>query len=159
MKYILGIDPGLSGALALYDPEKPHVAVMDMPTLTIETNGKKRKRVDLYQLAQFFDMWAGEISQAIIEDPRSMPNDGAVQAFKFGHCCGVVQAMTAAHFIPMSLPSPRLWKQRMRLTADKDASRLLASQTLPAFAGQWPLVKHDGRAEAVLLAVYGARFV
>lgn len=156
-QFILGIDPGLSGALALYDPALPHVSVIDMPTLETTTNGKKRRRVDLYQLAQFFDMWAGRIAKAMIEDPRSMPSDGAVQAFKFGHGCGVVQAMVAAHFIPMRLVAPRVWKQALKLSADKDASRLLASELLPRFATQWTRVKDDGRAEAVLLGVYGSR--
>lgn len=158
-KYILGIDPGLSGALALYDPVKPHIAVMDMPTLEISSNGKKRRVIDLYQLAQFFDMWSGQIIKAFIEDPRSMPNDGAVQAFKFGFCCGVAQSMVAANFIPMALINPRVWKTAMKLSSDKDASRLVASQMFPQFSGNWNLKKHDGRAEAVLIGVYGSRFI
>jgi hypothetical protein len=39
----------------------------------------------------------------------------------------------------------------------KDAARARASQLLPQAAHQWPLKKHDGRAESALIALYGAR--
>lgn len=157
MKYHLGIDPGLSGALALYDSEKPHVAVMGMPTHTITVNGKKKRQIALYQLAQFFDMWASDISKATIEDPHAMPQQGVSSSFNFGFSCGVVQSMVAAHFIPMRLVRPSIWKRDMKLTADKDASRRLASQMFPKFSNLWPLVGDDGKAEATLLAVYGSK--
>jgi hypothetical protein len=41
--------------------------------------------------------------------------------------------------------------------AAKDGARARASQLLPGAADQWPLVKHDGRAEAALIALWGIR--
>jgi hypothetical protein len=41
--------------------------------------------------------------------------------------------------------------------AEKDGARARASQLLPQHAGHWPLKKHDGRAEAALIALYGWR--
>ncbi len=169
-KYLLGIDPGLSGAITLYRKQpKLEVATIDMPTHEITTNGKKRSQLDLYQLAGFFDMWADQIDKAVIEQPNAMPSVpdktgkrrsmGAQSAFNFGHACGTVQAMAAAHFIPMRLVRPNRWKAAMGLSSDKDASRLLASQLLPGFAHLWPLKKHDGRAESALLALYGERLL
>lgn len=157
MKYTLGIDPGTHGALALYDGEAT-VSTTDMPTFAITVGRKKIKRliIDLYELGRFFDLYAGSIEKAIVEDVNSQPNDGAIQAFKFGFNCGTVQAMVAAHFIPMTLVRPNVWKRAMGLTSDKDASRRKASMLLPKCAGQWSRVKDDGRAEAALLAVYGS---
>ena len=148
---ILGIDPGLGGALALYEPKPLNVIVVDMPVLQL-----KKKALDLYALARWFDIHAGLITRAIIEDPHAMPGQGVSSMFKFGHACGVVQAMTAAHFVPMRLVSPSHWKQRMQVTADKDSSRLRASQLFPAFSHLWFRSRDDGRAEAVLIAVFGA---
>ena len=56
------------------------------------------------------------------------------------------------------LVPPQVWKRRFNLTSDKDASRARASELLPAHAHLWPLKEHDGRAEAALLALYGARY-
>ena len=49
------------------------------------------------------------------------------------------------------------WKRALGVQKSKDAARARASQLLPAAAAQWGLRKHDGRAEAALLALYGAR--
>lgn len=152
---IAGIDPGLDGAIALFGPN--HLTIHDMPTHAITTNGKVRRQLDLYALAEFFKTHAPFIRLACIEEPSSMPTDGVIQAFKFGFNCAVPQALTAAHAIPMKLVRPSIWKANMGLTGDKDASRRLASQIMPAFCKLWPLKKHDGRAEAALLALYGSR--
>jgi hypothetical protein len=45
----------------------------------------------------------------------------------------------------------------LRVPAEKDGARARASQLIPAGASWWPLVKHDGRAEAALIALYGSR--
>jgi hypothetical protein len=153
--YILGIDPGLSGALALLGDD--HVEVFDMPTLEV-TQGKKgkaRRIIDLYTLARWVDVNSGGIKEAHIETPMSMPNDGAVQAHKFGFCCGAVQMAVASAFIPMHLVAPNTWKARMALSSSKDDSRAMASRLFPRFAHLFARKKDDGRAEAVLLARYG----
>jgi hypothetical protein len=41
--------------------------------------------------------------------------------------------------------------------AGKDGARARASQLIPSAAHHWPLKKHDGRAEAALLAFYASR--
>lgn len=152
---IAGMDPGLDGAIALFGPD--HLTISDMPTHTIVTNQKPRRQLDLHALASFFDLYGPSIKMACIEEPSSMPTDGVIQAFKFGFNCAVLQALTVANSIPMRLVRPSTWKAQMGLTGDKDMSRRLASQIMPQFCKLWPLKKHDGRAEAALLAVYGSR--
>lgn len=163
MKFIAGIDPGLSGAIALLDGNNAVAQVYDMPTLEISVmatvKGKRKKTVrrllDLYALARWFDLHGKDISEAIVEDPQSQPNDGAIAAHKFGFTCGAIQSMVASQFIPVTLVRPQVWKRRMGLTSDKDAARLAASQKLPSASHWWTRVKDDGRAEAALLALYG----
>lgn len=157
---ILGIDPGASGALALLriDAQGRETVdhVFDMPTHSVAVNGKTKRRLDLYQLARWVDLHCSGIEMAVIEDVHSMPGQGVVSVFSFGFAAGAVQQVVACNAIPTLLVSPAKWKQRLGLSADKDGSRRLASMKFPAAAHHWARVKDDGRAEAALLAHYGA---
>lgn len=150
-KSIAGIDPGLDGAIALVSSS--NIIIFDMPTFEL----KGKRHVDNYGLARFFDLHASDIVRACVEDPNAMPHDGVASAHKFGVNCGVVKQAVASCFIPMFLVKPAKWKMAMGLSSDKDASRALASRMFPKFSHLWPLKKHEGRCEAVLLAVYGAK--
>jgi len=156
LRCILGIDPGLSGAIALYDPDTGDLDVWDMPVHAITVNGKKKNQLDLYQLGTLIDTIAPKVKMAFIEAVHSLPAQGVTSSFNFGFAAGAAQGAVAANLIPMTLVAPATWKRAMRLTADKDVSRQRASQLMPKHAKHWPLVKHDGRAEAALLAWYGA---
>lgn len=152
---ICGIDPGLDGAIAFVAPDL--ITVSDMPTLEITVNGKKKRQIDLYALARLMDLHAADVKLAVIEDPHASPGAGVSSMFNFGFSCGVAQMSVASNFIRMHPVRPATWKKAMGLTADKDLSRKLASQMYPHFSHLWNLKKHDGRAEAVLLAKYGER--
>lgn len=151
MKAIAGIDPGLDGAIALVTSST--IDILDMPTFEL----KGKRHLDLFGIARFFDLHAGSIVRAIIEEPSAMPGQGVSSMFKFGFNCGVAQMAAACSFIPTKLVRPNMWKAAMGLSSDKDASRALASRMFPKFSHLWALKKHNDRAEAVLLAVYGSK--
>lgn len=153
MKSILGIDPGLSGALALYQPEAGDLAVHDMPTLRI---GSKRQ-IDEYALARIIDAWSAQIAEVWIEQVGVRPGEGAVGAFSFGRGYGLLRGVCAASFLAMQDVPASAWKRHLRVSGDKDEARARASTIFPRHASLWPLKKHDGRAEASLIALYGAR--
>lgn len=156
-KYHLGLDPGLSGAIALLDAKAMAVVtIFDMPTFEITVSKKKRRQLDFYALARWLDLHAGSIVKATLEDPGPMPNDGPIQAFSFGTSCGAAKMAVAAHMIPMQLLKPADWKAAFRLTKDKDASRKLATLRFPQAGALFARKSDDGRAEAALLALYGA---
>lgn len=153
---ILGVDPGLSGAFALYDPVLDNIAtVIDIPTFKI----KGKSKIDLYVLAAWVKEWAPKVKLTMIEQPGAMPGQGVASMFNFGKACGICEMAIAANFIRMQPVDPRTWKAAMKLTKDKDRSRQLASQMFPRQADLFARVKDDGRAEAILLAVYGAKFL
>jgi len=154
MKYYLGIDPGLSGALAFYDPLNDEMQVFDMPTHDIETNNSKRRKIDLHGLASLTRKFAPDLNRAIIEDVGAMPGQGVTSMFSFGFSAGCAQMALAAMQIRFETVQPRKWKQAMGLKKDKDESRRLASRLMPKHSHWWMLKKHDGRAEAALLAYY-----
>lgn len=157
MTYYLGIDPGLSGALAFYSPAGNDLSIFDMPTHEIKVNGKLKRQLDLHSLGSIIDQMAPRLVVALIEDVHAMPKQGVTSSFNFGFNSGCAQMAVVGCNVPLRLVTPQKWKKEMGLSSDKDASRREASRVLPKHANLWPLVKHDGRAEAGLLAYYASR--
>lgn len=159
----LGVDPGLNGAIALCDTRaRPWALIVhDMPTHELTVNGSKRKRLDGHALARAVAEIADEDGLAnlivIIEDVHSMPKQGVASSFTFGKVAGAIEQCFIDHSIPIRLVQPSAWKRILAVTADKDSSRQRASQLFPTYSHLWPKRSHDGRAEAVLLAYYGAK--
>jgi len=155
MKYVCGIDVGINGAVALYCAEPLHCITFDMPTYELTINGKKKKRLDIVELARLIDNVATDISAAWIEDVGASPQMGTTSSFAFGFAAGVAQGIVAANFIPTTLVRPQVWKKHFGLNSDKDASRRKASSLFPEYASHWSRAKDADRAEALLIAVYG----
>lgn len=152
---VLGIDPGLSGAIALFTPATGALAVFDTPTLTLFRNGKAKRDPDAVELARLIDA-AGHIDHAYVEAVGAMPGQGVSSVFAFGKVFGLALGILAANFIPHTLVTPLRWKRALSVPAEKDGARARASQLMPAHAGLWCRAKDDGRAEAALIAYYGA---
>lgn len=150
---ILGIDPGLSGALALLSPEGNVLAIEDMPTIEVVINGKKRRNMPPVALANIIRILAPQ--KAFLENVGVRPGEGAVGAFSFGRNLGQIEGVLAALQIPTTLVHPATWKRRMNIPADKGGARMKAMALFPDKVDLFKRVKDDGRAESVLLAYYG----
>lgn len=148
---ILGIDPGLSGALALYDIDGS-LEVVDMPTLQLKT----KRVIDEYALARVIDDWSSRVREVWLEQVGVRPGEGAVGAFTFGRGYGALRGICAANFLTIVDVTPATWKAALKVRGDKDESRLRASALFPRHGALWSLKKHDGRAEAALIALHGA---
>lgn len=160
----IGIDPGLTGALAVYMPPlpitgaAPYIEVFDTPVHEID--GKKQ--LDNYRLGTIINLWARshQVKVAMIERVHSMPDQGVASSFNFGDSYGAVKQAVASTGLPMKLISPASWKAILGLRGgkeNKDMSRQLASRLFPVHSHLWARKKDDGRAEAVLLAYYGSK--
>lgn len=148
---VAAIDPGLSGAIALYRPGAGWLEVSDMPTL--QRNG--RREVDAVALSDILTS-AGPVALCALEEVHAMPRDGVGGAFRFGASFGAIVATVMLARTPICRVSAVAWKRHYGLGKDKAESRARASELFPAHAGAWKLKKHDGRAEAALLARYAA---
>lgn len=154
----LGIDPGLSGALALFRPETGDLDVHDMPTFILPKGSKgSRTELDLYGLARLVDGWAPLKVRAVVELVSASPQMGTVSAFSFGGSFWAARMALAAHFIPTELVTPQVWKRALKVPASKDGARARASALLPRHAALWSRAKDDGRAESALLALWAAQ--
>lgn len=91
-----------------------------------------------------------------VENTQPMPKNGSIASFSLGLNTGiVVGAVTANHFKLVRV-RPQAWKKKMGLIGkDKTASRGLARELFPEFGERFKLVKHDGLAEAALIARFG----
>lgn len=153
MTIVVGIDPGLPGAICLLDTEGT-IGINDMPTHALMRGGKNKREIDAHRLAVLL---SGRIGHAFIEQVGAMPGQGVSGVFSLGKTFGIIIGVLATHGVPMTFVSPVKWKKALQVPASKDGARARASQLLPQAASQWPLVKHDGRAEAALIALYGIR--
>ena len=152
---ILGIDPGLSGALAFYDTVEQSVEVIDMPVLELVRNGKKKREVSAQSLANHI---AGrKISGAFLERVNAMTGQGVTSVFSFGRSLGIVEGILAAYDIPTTLVTPQAWQKAVNQRAGKDGSRERAMQLFPAQVELFQRKKDDGRSDASLIAYYGAK--
>lgn len=157
MSVILGVDPGLSGALALYRPQAGRLEVWDVPVHELTRNGKNKREVDVQGLVDLVADFADECPLVIIENSTPMPGQGAASTFSFGKTYGILYGVLAAHKLVIERVAPVKWKRALDVPKDKDGARARASVLLPTHSTHWPLKKHDGRAEAALLALYGSR--
>ena len=154
MTTVLGIDPGLEGALAILDNDG-NLAVHDIPTLEIMV-GKKRKRfIDHHALDNLFAGIRGNVMVVYLEQATSMPQQGVTSVFNFGVVFGSLRQALASHQFEIELVLPRVWKKALHLRKGKDASLQRASELLPKHWAMWNLKKHHNRAEAALIAWYG----
>lgn len=159
MTTIIGIDPGLDGAIAcLIDNEL--LAVEDMPTFTEQRGKKKHRTVNAAGVADIIR----EMARANLETPTvaiervwSSPDMGVASAFTFGHGFGIVEAVPLTLGYPIRLVTPNVWKKALGLTSDKERSRRMATETWPAYSEWFRRVKDADRAEAALIALYVAQ--
>jgi len=156
MTGIVGIDPGISGALALMNAEGRVVSVVDMPTIHSGT----KNIVNEVELGFILRAWANIEGglRGVVERVGPRPGEGAAGAFSFGNNFGCIRGSLGAVGVPFFLVMPAVWKKAMHCPAEKDGARLRAGQLLPDAAHHWPLKKHDGRAEASLIALYAHQF-
>jgi len=85
---------------------------------------------------------------------------GSIASFSLGYSFGVWVGILAALEIPYQLVSPQTWKAALMKDSpkEKDASRIVADRLFPGQRENWwPLKKHHGRCDALLLAEYGRR--
>lgn len=78
MRHVLGIDPGISGGIAVIDERFNLVDCFHMPV--IEIDGKKK--VDAGTLFKRLSEY--ELALGVIEKVGTRPGEGVVGAFSFG---------------------------------------------------------------------------
>lgn len=147
--FVMGIDPGQSGAIALIDDGIGHYeAVYDMPV----------DECGLWRIAREIEK-EGFVRRICLEKVGPMPKQGISSTFKFGQNYGMLRAWAAKFEVPFLLVTPQKWQNAIldsdRGSDPKKRSLLFARRYWPA--APLHLEKHHGRADALCLAEYARR--
>jgi crossover junction endodeoxyribonuclease RuvC len=150
--YIIGVDPGLSGAIAIVGREDQQIAALsDLPVA--RTPGKLAWIDGAELQSLLIEKLNGHEALAIVEAVHSMPKQGVASTFAFGVAFGSVLSILQARRIPLHLVAPTQWKRDLQLNGKGKDAPLYKARLL------WPmadlkLAKHHGRAEALLLTYW-----
>lgn len=163
MRFV-GVDPGLTGGIALLNHDASRVKTWPMPIITLRTGGRTRREVDgraLCLLVEDILTSYDDNTLVSIEQVHSSPQMGVTSAFNFGAAYATVKiafefhSMCDENLVRVENVTPAVWKRQMRVTADKDGCRARAQQLWPRSYEEFKQVKNDGRAEAALIAEAG----
>lgn len=153
---VCGVDPGLSGAVAILDHDGSLLNVFDIPTVE-EAHGKGTRSRIAPALLQDELIGDVRISVAFIEHVASSPQMGVTSAFRFGEAFGATIAVLQCCGIRTELVRPQVWKKHLGLNSEAEVSRSRALELWPT-SSDWFRRKMDhNRAEAALIAEYGRR--
>lgn len=178
----IGLDPGISGALALLHPVEDRSRTWDLPIKKVPAPGNKRTKGGKLRYRSLID------EDAVLEALRRITNEckdldlvavveavspqrhkavrggqqvsiseGPLGAFNFGASWGLMRGLIKA-FCPYVLVYPVSWRVKMLgVGASKDAAMKRAVEICPHLS--FPRKKDEHRAEALLLAVYGRDYM
>lgn len=154
MSFILSIDPGLSGCVAVFDPSLSILhALHDLPT---RKQGKGASAgaqvVDFLPLVDTLRPYAVPGAMAYIEVAITKPPMALASAKTIGRGYEAILCALAILQIGVREIAPHDWKARLGLSDDKKDSIAMASQLYPAYRLQFSAQKSADRAEAALIA-------
>jgi crossover junction endodeoxyribonuclease RuvC len=150
----LGVDVGISGAIAVIDEAGTLIVVYDMPCLA---DGAKNRRTINAMLLHSILRDEPAIEHAYVEYISARPGEGAVGAFAFGRCRGIVEGCLGSCRIPTTFLTPPSWKRAVGLSCgtNKDASRGMAIARWPQHAEWFKRKIDNGRSDAALIGIAG----
>jgi crossover junction endodeoxyribonuclease RuvC len=151
---IFGVDPGLSGGIAILDDNK----VKEMIDMPVMSDGKKNKRqLNSALLAQLIKENIKDIEDTaiVVEQVNAMPGQGVTSMFNFGQTFGAIKGICAALTLPTFFVRPAKWKKHFELiNSSKDASRTKVIEMYPLLAEKLSKKKDVNKSDAVLIARY-----
>ena len=151
---IIGIDPGLSGAIAVMHDKK----VMNMYDMPVMAEGKKNKRqLNSSQLVNIIkeNINEDEDTIVVVEQVNAMPGQGVTSMFNFGQTFGAIKGVCAALKLPIFFVRPSKWKKHFELiNSSKDASRTKVIEMYPTLSGQLAKKRDVNKSDAILIAKF-----
>ena len=151
---VIGIDPGLSGAIAILENNKV-LSIFDIPVMS---EGKKNKRQ--LNSAQLVKLLKDHISKneevsVVVEQVNAMPGQGVTSMFNFGQTFGAIKGICAALGLPIFFVRPSKWKKHFELiNSSKDSSRTKVIEMYPSLSNQLTKKKDVNKSDAILIAKF-----
>ena len=150
---IIGIDPGLSGAIAILEGKKV-IKIFDMPVMA---EGKKNKKqlnsAQLTNILKENTSFKNEEIAVVVEQVNAMPGQGVTSMFNFGQSFGAIKGICAALNLPIFFVRPSKWKKHFELiNSSKDSSRTKVIEMYPHLSNQLSKKKDVNKSDAILIA-------
>lgn len=168
MTRIAAFDPGINASAVLLkhgaemaDFETHFVDMVDLKTVP---DGENRQ-LDVDFICDLLERWEPDV--AVIENVQPMPSIpgpggerrsmGAASSFRFGLACGMIRGVVRAYQVPVVMCHPQSWKRHFGLKgSDKKQGVEVIKRIQPSAVPFITLVKHHGRADAGLMALWHA---
>jgi len=197
-KFYIGVDPGITGSIAILDKGK--MSVYRMPVKSIIVNKKKKNKYDIQEIVKLLKPYYGKNVLFAQEAVSVMPGQGNLSGFNFGVSAGLTIGAAVALGFEIVEVRPSKWKKvypelsssdklksqikklkqndktikdkvlkkankreieklgRQIKTEAKNAARALVSKLYPKLKDEFKLKRDDGKAEAVLICLWGKNY-
>lgn len=163
----IGIDVGIGGGLAALSDKIQMAAPMP---IFEGTKGGSPSKIDIMGVKYWVEnaIKAHQMSGGapvvpvfVIEIQRAMPKQGVTSMFHLGESYGLLQGLPLALGWPLKLVQPKAWKAVVLngTPKDKTAAIEFVRAKFPKIdlnVGVRKVIYHDGMADAVCIADYGA---
>ena len=160
---VIGVDPGLTGAMTLLHAQRGILECADIPTCPNGTvGGSMRHWIDTEALSEVFKGWyfrhelALEAVSVAIERPIPMPSLPAQTIASQFDTFGVLRAVLARAGEVIYV-NPSAWKKLFGVGSDKEKSRACVQRLYPNAAQHFARKKDHNRAESALIAHFVLR--
>ena len=177
--HYMGIDPGINGGIAVIDDAGNCVFAKPTPCLKIKKNNKMKSDYDVAAMSDYVRSFLDKDIIVCQELTHAMPGNGGVSMYHFGRGHGIWEGIVGALALSHQFCTPQKWKsmyptlaqekltkeqkavmtssevsswKRKQKTEAKKKSILLAKDMFKSAQQEMTKVKHDGVAEALLIA-------
>lgn len=165
MTVFIGVDPGIAGAIAFIDAATGRASVFDLPVRAEE------RRIDGLKLALLMREHAPASvgGRVFLEQLHARAGGGGMQQMgSMMKTVGIILGAIDCTRFPLEEVTPQKWKRAFGLidkpslggakktdSQRKAESLATARRLFPSLEADLKLAKHDGRAEALLIAHWG----
>lgn len=153
---VIGIDPGLTGSVAILSRAGEVLLLEDLPTIANGQSAKVGRKIDPAGLADLLKPYTRN-TRVILERVSARPGQGTASIFSLGDSNGCIRGVLATLEIPTVFSPPTKWKPYFHLGNDKEQARSKAIELFPGMASRLQRKADHNRAEALLLAEWGRR--
>jgi hypothetical protein len=156
-KYVVGIDPGLSGAIALLDIDGKLLKFTKMKTVKFISNGKKVSRIDLVWLMKLLSKLPKEETIVVFEDLMAVFVPGTSPAkvnFSLGTSIAIIESALILTGLPFERISYKSWQPYYfgNTKHQKEKSMIKTHELFPVTRSVLTAKAHYDICEAILVA-------
>lgn len=163
--FVIGIDPGLDGALAVITQSSRFIATHPVPTHNLKRPSGIKREYSLADLASAFLPYLKSEKPVHIfaEITHAMPGQGVSSMFSMGRGVGIMDGIVAAFqtlypLVTYERVGVASWKRHMMKSPQERASK---AASIARARELWPALhlkaSEHGQAEALLIAEFGRR--